>query len=211
MGQVENLRAGWQPALSDAPNCSISSAVLVAAMLLSAAGGFACLARLRALFSTASQQAIFGCGSAAPWSGLSRRLCPLSSGHLRKISERIPTRRRGLLDHPRRRTPILDIGRSCRGTIGRVKPKQVVAIDISPSELKEAPADFLKIVMDATDLKFLDGSFGTVTAFYSLMYMKPDNCRRQGHNEPRGHGKGAGSTEISARSILYVSKGTRQR
>jgi ubiquinone/menaquinone biosynthesis C-methylase UbiE len=48
-----------------------------------------------------------------------------------------------------------------------------VAIDISPRELKEAPADFLKIVMDATDLKFLDGSFGTVTAFYSLMYMKP--------------------------------------
>jgi len=46
VGQVENLRAGWQPALSDAP-----SAVLVAAMLLSAAGNFACLARLRAFFS----------------------------------------------------------------------------------------------------------------------------------------------------------------
>jgi ubiquinone/menaquinone biosynthesis C-methylase UbiE len=69
---------------------------------------------------------------------------------------------------------ILDIGGGCRGTIGRLKPKQVVAIDISPRELKEAPADFLKIVMDATDLKFLDGTFGTVTAFYSLMYMKPD-------------------------------------
>jgi ubiquinone/menaquinone biosynthesis C-methylase UbiE len=68
---------------------------------------------------------------------------------------------------------ILDIGGGCRGTIGRIEPKQVVAIDISPRELKEAPADFLKIVMDATDLKFLDGSFGTVTAFYTLMYMKP--------------------------------------
>lgn len=61
---------------------------------------------------------------------------------------------------------ILHIGGGCRGTIGRLKPKQVVGIDISPRELKEAPADFLKIVMDATDLKSLDGSFGTVTAFY---------------------------------------------
>jgi ubiquinone/menaquinone biosynthesis C-methylase UbiE len=69
---------------------------------------------------------------------------------------------------------ILDIGGGCRGTIGRIKPKQVVAIDISPRELKEAPSDFLKIVMDATDLKFLDNNFPTVTAYYSLMFMKPD-------------------------------------
>lgn len=69
---------------------------------------------------------------------------------------------------------ILDIGGGCRGTIGRIKPKQVVAIDISPRELKEAPSSFLKIVMDATDLKFLDNSFPTVTAYYSLMFMKPD-------------------------------------
>ena len=69
---------------------------------------------------------------------------------------------------------ILDIGGGCRGTIGRVKPKQVVAIDISLRELKEAPSDFLKIVMDASDLKFLDGSFPTVTAYYSLMFLKPD-------------------------------------
>jgi ubiquinone/menaquinone biosynthesis C-methylase UbiE len=69
---------------------------------------------------------------------------------------------------------ILDIGGGCRGTIGRIKPKQVVAIDISPRELKEAPSDLLKIVMDASDLKFLDNSFPTVTAYYSLMFMKPD-------------------------------------
>ena len=69
---------------------------------------------------------------------------------------------------------ILDIGGGCRGTIGRIKPKQVVAVDISPRELKEAPSDFLKIVMDASDLKFLDNSFPTVTAYYSLMFMKPE-------------------------------------
>jgi len=28
--------------------------------------------------------------------------------------------------------------------------------------------------MDATDLKFLDGAFSNVTAFYSLCYMKPE-------------------------------------
>jgi ubiquinone/menaquinone biosynthesis C-methylase UbiE len=69
---------------------------------------------------------------------------------------------------------ILDVGGGCRGTIGRMKPKQVVAIDISLRELNEAPSSFLKIVMDATDLKFLDNSFPAATAYYSLMFMKPD-------------------------------------
>jgi SAM-dependent methyltransferase len=68
---------------------------------------------------------------------------------------------------------ILDLGGGCRGTIGRMKPDQVVAIDISPRELKEAPTNFLKIVMDASDLKFLDSAFHTETAFFSLMYMPP--------------------------------------
>jgi ubiquinone/menaquinone biosynthesis C-methylase UbiE len=70
---------------------------------------------------------------------------------------------------------ILDLGGGCRGTIGRVKGEQVVAIDISMKELNEAPASgFLKILMDASDLKFPDKSFHTVTAFFALMFMKPD-------------------------------------
>ena len=69
---------------------------------------------------------------------------------------------------------ILDLGGGCRGTIGRMKPDQVVAIDISPRELREAPTSFLKIIMDASDLKFLDGTFNTETAFFSLMYMPPE-------------------------------------
>jgi ubiquinone/menaquinone biosynthesis C-methylase UbiE len=69
---------------------------------------------------------------------------------------------------------ILDIGGGGEGIIGRVKPSQVVAIDLFKEELLQAPPGPLKIVMDATDLKFLDGSFKTATAFYSLMYMKPD-------------------------------------
>jgi SAM-dependent methyltransferase len=68
---------------------------------------------------------------------------------------------------------ILDLGGGCRGTIGRMKPEQVVAIDISAKELQEAPTSFLKIVMDASDLKFIDGTFRTETAFFSLMFMPP--------------------------------------
>ena len=73
---------------------------------------------------------------------------------------------------------ILDIGGGGEGIIGQMKPSQVVAVDLSKRELEEAPAGPLKIVMDATDLKFLDASFDTVTAFFSLMYMRPEVQQR---------------------------------
>jgi len=73
---------------------------------------------------------------------------------------------------------VLDIGGGGEGIIGRMKPSQVVAIDLFARELQESPPGPLKIVMDATDLKFLDASFDTVTAFFSLMYMKPDIQRK---------------------------------
>ncbi len=66
---------------------------------------------------------------------------------------------------------ILDLGGGGEGIIGRMKPTQVVAIDLIKRELAEAPPGPLKIVMDATDLKFLDSSFNTVTAFFMLMYV----------------------------------------
>jgi len=69
---------------------------------------------------------------------------------------------------------ILDLGGGCRGTIGRLKGDQVVAIDISAKELDEAPGSFLKILMDASDLKFPKNSFETVTDFFALMFMKPE-------------------------------------
>jgi ubiquinone/menaquinone biosynthesis C-methylase UbiE len=68
---------------------------------------------------------------------------------------------------------VLDIGGGGEGIIGLMKPAQTVAIDLSKRELEESPPGPLKIVMDATDLKFLDASFNTVTAFFSLMYMRP--------------------------------------
>lgn len=69
---------------------------------------------------------------------------------------------------------VLDIGGGGEGIIGQMKPRQVIAIDLSKRELEDAPAGPLKIVMDATDLKFLDRSFDTATAFFSLMYMRPE-------------------------------------
>ncbi len=68
---------------------------------------------------------------------------------------------------------ILDIGGGGEGIIGRLKPKQVIAIDLMKSELEEAPAGPLKIIMDARELKFLDGTFPTATAFYCFMYIDP--------------------------------------
>ena len=73
---------------------------------------------------------------------------------------------------------ILDIGGGGEGIIGKLKGKQVIAIDANKRELEEAATGPLKIVMDATDLKFLDESFKTATAFYTLMYIK-ENALRQ--------------------------------
>jgi SAM-dependent methyltransferase len=73
---------------------------------------------------------------------------------------------------------ILDIGGGGEGIIGRLKGSQVVAIDLYAWGMKRTPPGPLKVVMDATDLKFLDGSFGTVTSFFTLMYMKPEQQRK---------------------------------
>jgi SAM-dependent methyltransferase len=67
---------------------------------------------------------------------------------------------------------ILDIGGGGEGIIGRLKGERVIALDPSIRELEEAPAGPLKVVMDATDLKFLDSTFSTATSFFTLMYIK---------------------------------------
>jgi len=67
---------------------------------------------------------------------------------------------------------ILDVGGGGEGIIGILKGRQVVAIDLWRRELEESPEGPLKIVMDAADLQFLDATFDTATAFFSLMYIK---------------------------------------
>ena len=71
---------------------------------------------------------------------------------------------------------ILDIGGGGEGVIGQFKGAKVVAIDLRASELEEAAeGEYLKVIMDAKDLKFLDQYFDTVTAFFSLMYILPSD------------------------------------
>jgi SAM-dependent methyltransferase len=71
---------------------------------------------------------------------------------------------------------ILDIGGGGEGVIGQLKGRQVVAVDLSKRELADAPeGPLLKIVMDARDLKFLDGAFDTATVFFTFMYIAPED------------------------------------
>jgi ubiquinone/menaquinone biosynthesis C-methylase UbiE len=66
---------------------------------------------------------------------------------------------------------ILDIGGGGEGVIGQFAGVHVIAIDPSERELKEAPGDCLKIIMNAKDLKFLDETFDTITVFFTMMYI----------------------------------------
>ncbi len=66
---------------------------------------------------------------------------------------------------------ILDIGGGGEGIIGKVKGDRVISIDTLRSELAEVANEALKIVMDARAMSFLDGSFRTAAAFFSLMYI----------------------------------------
>lgn len=71
---------------------------------------------------------------------------------------------------------LLDIGGGGEGVIGQLKGRQVVAIDLIKRELEDAPGEpLLKIVMDARDLKFLDGTFATATVFFTFMYIAPED------------------------------------
>jgi len=87
---------------------------------------------------------------------------------------------------------ILDIGGGGAGIIGKLNGKKVVAIDTVEKELEETQNDALKIVMDATDLKFLSRSFTVCTAFFSLMYIPDDQhlkVFREAYRVLRGGGR----------------------
>jgi len=70
---------------------------------------------------------------------------------------------------------ILDIGGGGQGIIGNLNGHQVVAIDKNERELEETQNKALKVVMDATELKFLSQSFDVCTSFFSLMYIPKNN------------------------------------
>ena len=73
---------------------------------------------------------------------------------------------------------ILDVGGGGEGVIGRLMGKCVIAIDPLKRELEEAAPGPLKVVMDATDLQFLDETFPVVTSFFTLMYIKRPQLKK---------------------------------
>jgi ubiquinone/menaquinone biosynthesis C-methylase UbiE len=73
---------------------------------------------------------------------------------------------------------VLDVGGGGEGIISRRVGSSVVAIDLRAEELAETPDIGVKIIMDACDLKFIDGYFDAVTCFYSLMYMSAEQIER---------------------------------
>jgi SAM-dependent methyltransferase len=86
---------------------------------------------------------------------------------------------------------ILDVGGGGEGVIGRLKGDRVVSVDLSESELHDAPVGPLKMVMDARSMQFLDESFAVVTMFFTLMYLDPGDHLRalsEAHRvlKPRG-------------------------
>lgn len=66
---------------------------------------------------------------------------------------------------------ILDIGGGGEGAIGRLRGKDVIALDIRKDELDEIPDGPQKLVMDARSLGFEEGIYSAVTALFSLMYI----------------------------------------
>ena len=88
---------------------------------------------------------------------------------------------------------ILDIGGGGEAIIGLLKGERVVAIDRREAELKDAPSgDYLKIIMDAKDLQFLDGTFDTATAFFTLMYISLSDHRKIFQENLSSYKKGRG-------------------
>ena len=70
---------------------------------------------------------------------------------------------------------ILDLGGGGEGVIGQLRGRQVVAIDRRADELEEAAPGPIKVVGDACELPFLDGSFDAATAFFFLMYVPAED------------------------------------
>lgn len=68
---------------------------------------------------------------------------------------------------------ILDIGGGGEGIIGKLNGRNAISIDLS--FLTRQDSDSLKILMDASDLKFLSCQFEVAAAFFTFMYIENDN------------------------------------
>ena len=86
----------------------------------------------------------------------------------------LPKQELQIFDFDNRGEWILDIGGGGEGIIGKLKGRDVIAIDRIKRELEETKNEALKIVMDVKELQFMDASFSFATAFFTFMYI-PEN------------------------------------
>jgi SAM-dependent methyltransferase len=68
---------------------------------------------------------------------------------------------------------ILDIGGGGEGIIGKLNGRKVISIDLS--FLTRQDSECMKILLDATDLKFLSSQFDVAAAFFTFMYIENDD------------------------------------
>lgn len=73
---------------------------------------------------------------------------------------------------------VLDIGGGGEGVMAKHIGGNLIIIDKRADELEETEDIGIKVVMDATDLKFLDNYFDNITCFYSFMYMSDEAIER---------------------------------
>jgi SAM-dependent methyltransferase len=71
---------------------------------------------------------------------------------------------------------ILDIGGRGEGIIGKLHGRDAISIDLS--FLTRQDSDSLKILMDASDLKFLSCQFELAVAFFTFMYIENNDHPR---------------------------------
>lgn len=73
---------------------------------------------------------------------------------------------------------ILDIGGGGEGVIGGLYGKRVTAIDKRQDELDAAAEGPVKMIMDASDLKFEDKCFDVATSFFTMMFIDKDEHKK---------------------------------
>lgn len=73
---------------------------------------------------------------------------------------------------------ILDLCCGGEGVIARSFPGRVIGVDQSLSEIRECrsqcPPETIFLVGDATHTQFINQSFGVITAFFGLMYLREE-------------------------------------
>ena len=85
---------------------------------------------------------------------------------------------------------ILDIGGGGEGIIGKLNGRDAISIDLS--FLTRQDSESLKILMDATELKFLSSQFDVAAAFFSFMYIENDDhlkVFKEVHRVLKGRGR----------------------